>query len=93
MVKINYAFLVSCISAVTSIEYPPRKLMPDELKYNGSPPIKSIFTPVKTRTANLTEIKFKAVPKGTNKEKNWQDAIRMPGTNWCGKGWRADDAR
>merc|ERR1712117_32912 len=93
MVMINYAFLVSCISAATSFEFPPRKLTPDELKYNGSPPIKSIFTPVKTKNTNLTEIQFKAVPKGTNKEKNWQDAIRMPGTNWCGKGWRADNAR
>lgn len=28
--------------------------------------------------------------KGTNKQPGMVDVGRMPGTNWCGKGWRAD---
>merc|ERR1712156_476666 len=28
--------------------------------------------------------------KGTNKQPSMVDIGRMPGTNWCGKGWRAD---
>lgn len=32
----------------------------------------------------------KPIPKGTNEEKSFLDAVRMPGTDWCGKGWRTD---
>jgi len=30
------------------------------------------------------------VPKGSNKGRSVLDGLRMPGTNWCGKGWRSD---
>jgi len=30
------------------------------------------------------------IARGENKERGIVDIGRMPGTNWCGKGWRAD---
>jgi len=33
---------------------------------------------------------FSAIAKGSFMKKGYSDAARMPGTNWCGKGWRAD---
>jgi len=35
-------------------------------------------------------IKPQHVAKGTSQEKSFLDSVRMPGTNWCGKGWRTD---
>jgi len=32
------------------------------------------------------------LPRGSNKERGVVDVGRMPGTHWCGKGWRADSA-
>jgi len=32
----------------------------------------------------------KSAPRGTNEQKSIYDAVRMPGTQWCGKGWRTD---
>ena len=34
----------------------------------------------------MEKIQLKSVDKGTYLEKSWKDAVRMPGTNWCGKG-------
>jgi len=34
--------------------------------------------------------KPKHVPKGTSQDKSLLDSLRMPGTHWCGKGWRTD---
>lgn len=31
-----------------------------------------------------------SLPKGSNSEKSLMDLARMPGTKWCGKGWRVD---
>ena len=31
--------------------------------------------------------------RGSNKEKSVVDLGRMPGTSWCGKGWRVDSAQ
>ena len=33
---------------------------------------------------------YKVVPKGTNTKASFADMARMPGTNWCGQGFRAD---
>lgn len=33
---------------------------------------------------------MKHIPQGTNEEKSFLDSVRMPGTAWCGKGWRTD---
>merc|ERR1719461_2517860 len=93
MVKTNILYFLTWISSTFSLEIEPRKLIPDELKYNGNPPIETIFTPKNNTDIKDEKIELRFVPKGTNKEKNWEDAIRMPGTNWCGKGWRADHAR
>merc|ERR1712198_503008 len=35
---------------------------------------------------------FDQPAKGTNIEPGIKDSIRMPGTQWCGKGWRVDAA-
>jgi len=40
--------------------------------------------------ANNDTDQFEAIAKGANQQKGLGDAARMPGTNWCGKGWRAD---
>jgi len=30
------------------------------------------------------------IPRGSNQRNSLLDSVRMPGTNWCGKGWRTD---
>jgi len=39
---------------------------------------------------NPNNTRYTVLPKGTNREKTMSDGARMPGTNWCGKGFRAD---
>jgi len=36
------------------------------------------------------DVERKFIPRGTNQQKSFLDSVRMPGTNWCGKGWRTD---
>ena len=55
MVKTNILYFLTWISSTFSLEIEPRKLIPDELKYNGNPPIETIFTP-----KNNTDIKCQA---------------------------------
>jgi len=38
-------------------------------------------------SSDFTDV-LKEVPRGKNEEKSVYDAVRMPGTRWCGKGWR-----
>ncbi|XP_023320578.1 uncharacterized protein LOC111695465 isoform X3 [Eurytemora carolleeae] len=50
-------------------------------------PEKSDVTPLETNP----EVRYmKPLPKGTNENKSFLDTVRMPGTQWCGKGWRTD---
>ena len=82
--------LLSLVAAHVS---DPRPLAPeDAITVNTLP---SIDDPL-TSENNSEDPKFKKqvlihVPKGLNKDKSWKDALLMPGTNWCGKGWRADN--
>jgi len=47
--------------------------------------------PIKTYTQPDIPIGEKtAVAKGTYDQKSALDSLRMPGTKWCGKGWRTD---
>lgn len=93
--------VLSCFSfalTLAAVDYDPRKLVSGEViddKKLSINSLTSLSEKNRTEPGNLARriYKLKHVAKGTNKEKNWKlDAIRMPGTNWCGKGWRADDA-
>ena len=81
------------LSVVASANvYEPRRLTPEEAKVNPLLPIDDLLTPKNySEDTNIEKQVLKHVPKGLNKDKGWKDAIRMPGTNWCGKGWRADN--
>ena len=92
-------FLVFCFFSVqASIDIEPRKLTSEEIKANIKLPIDSLLSTLMKQNSSAssgspTNFQLKHVAKGANKERGWKDAVRMPGTNWCGKGWRADNAR
>merc|ERR1712130_442249 len=97
--QIFICFITFCASfalTMAVVDYDPRKLVSGEIIEDKTLSINSLTSlPKKNRTQSSEQriYKLKHVAKGTNKQKNWKlDAIRMPGTNWCGKGWRADDA-
>ena len=89
-------------SAARTPDYKPRKLTVDEVEqHDGSNyqylPLARLLQPAnQTERESFSagpqqpEPELNFVPVGTNKEKGVVDAIRMPGTFWCGKGWRAD---
>merc|ERR1712098_545441 len=33
---------------------------------------------------------YVSIPVGSNEQKSGKDLVRMPGTKWCGMGWRTD---
>merc|ERR1712025_1212110 len=70
----------------------PRKLTIPEVKRNHliTPNTKSYEG--EQLFSSLT-VPLSHIPKGTNLKTSPQDAIRMPGTAWCGKGWRVDSAK
>ena len=82
----NFILSVTFVSQLFALEYSPRKLTENEIKVGNMIPINSLMTS-KSSNASMERIQLKSVPKGTNQEKSWKDAVRMPGTNWCGKGW------
>lgn len=47
---------------------------------------KTTSTPVSSALLNT----YQSIPKGSNSDKSLMDMARMPGTKWCGKGWRVD---
>ena len=86
-------FLIfSIFSVQASIDSEPRKPTPEEID-------SLLFSKTKPNSispgspVSRTNFQLLHVAKGANKERGWKDAVRMPGTNWCGKGWRADQAR
>ena len=89
------AIILSIVSVQGAVDIVPRKLTQQEIQTNSKLPLGSLFSSVKQNSSvqSPANIKLKHVAKGTNKERGWKDAVRMPGTNWCGKGWRADSAR
>ena len=95
MILLSPFLVFSILSVEASIDLPPRKLTSAEVKTDSNPPLGSLFSTAKQNSTSSSGANFqlKHVAKGTNKEKGWKDAVRMPGTNWCGKGWRADSAR
>ena len=57
------------------------------------PDLPSSWRPLRVVTPivnNPNNTRYTVLPKGTNREKTMSDGARMPGTNWCGKGFRAD---
>merc|ERR1711936_309442 len=90
-------FLCLALSGASSINIKPRKLAREEVKSKeDDPPITSILANNNIENNDSRPEPpepIKHIPKGTNIEKGPQDAIRMPGTAWCGKGWRADSAK
>ena len=89
------SFCLCIVSLQATQDIVPRKLTEKEIKTDSKLPISSLFSALKPNSseASPSQLKLKYVAKGTNKERGWKDAVRMPGTNWCGKGWRADTAR
>ena len=95
---ITVTFLIFFIFSVkASIDIEPRKLTSEEIKANQDLPIDSLLDSRRKHNSSSggsrTNFQLLHPAKGTNKERSWKDAVRMPGTNWCGKGWRADQAR
>ena len=95
---ITAQLLIFCIFSVqASIDIEPRKLTSEEIKANQNLPIDSLLDSRRKHNSSSggsrTNFQLLHPAKGTNKERSWKDAVRMPGTNWCGKGWRADQAR
>ena len=79
-------FFPLLLSAVASNVYEPRRLTPEEAKVNALLPIDDLLTPKNySEDTHIEKQVLRHVPKGLNKDKGWKDAIRMPGTNWCGK--------
>ena len=77
----------------------PRKLTVTEVLAQDSVELKTLLSPT-TRTATVDQqisisktVPLSHLPKGTHQEAGTKDAIRMPGTSWCGKGWRVDSAK
>ena len=87
--------IFSIFSVQASTDIQPRKLTSEEIKANLKLPIDSLLFSRTRQNSSSTPTNFQLlhVAKGVNKERGWKDAVRMPGTNWCGKGWRADQAR
>ena len=60
-------------------------------------PIKSLLEKPQLQSGEMTQIdqtKLNHLAAGTNQEKVLiKDLARMPGTMWCGKGWRTDKAQ
>jgi len=90
-------FLCLALSGASSINIKPRKLTREEVKSKeDDPPITSILANNNIENNDSRPEPpepIKHIAKGSNKEKGPQDAIRMPGTAWCGKGWRVDSAK
>ena len=95
---IRALFLFLCIVSLQATQdIVPRKLTEKEIKTDSLLPISSLFSALKQNSPGesppSSNSKFNYVAKGTGKEAGWVNAARMPGTNWCGKGWRTDSAR
>eukprot|EP00092_Neocalanus_flemingeri_P025879 GFUD01028046.1.p1 GENE.GFUD01028046.1~~GFUD01028046.1.p1 ORF type:complete len:216 (+),score=53.79 GFUD01028046.1:43-690(+) len=85
------------LTAKAQADYEPRKLTVSEVKTNPQLKLENLLSPStktnKQQTPSEPAVPLNHLPKGTNLETGPKDAIRMPGTNWCGKGWRADSAK
>jgi len=80
------------------VDLEPRKLTPNELKSNSILPVDKLLTPLLTPKRDTSDGRPYSEPlvqllPGTNKEAGPNDAIRIPGTKWCGPGWRTDSAK
>ena len=88
--------LASALAAAEHHNYEPRKLTSDEARSGKLLPIRKLFSPQNytgLEPAHSGRAVLRHGRKGANLEKNnLHDAIRMPGTDWCGKGWRVDHA-
>ena len=77
----------------------PRRLTVTEVLAKDSVELQTLLSPP-TKTATVDQqisisktVPLSHLPKGTHQEAGTKDAIRMPGTSWCGKGWRVDSAK
>jgi len=76
----------------------PRQLTISEVKEDTIVPLHSIVDNTivdidETKTDAEVEPPFGWNPPGANEEKTVpKDLVRMPGTKWCGPGWRTDKA-
>ena len=92
-------FLFFALTAKAQTDYNPRKLTVSEVKSNPELQLDDLLSPSDKTTEreqlppSVASVPLSHLPKGTNMEAGPKDAIRMPGTNWCGKGWRADSAK
>merc|ERR1712183_555557 len=89
--------LILTLMIPVQANYTPRKLTQAEVQNKEELQLDTILSPsdntTKEDTSNHSVDPIKDLPKGTNTEGGAKDAIRMPGTYWCGKGWRADSAK
>ena len=78
----------------------PRRLTVAEIQTNSVIPIEEVVEELMTESnETMTEeagqdnlIPLGHLAIGTNEEKSGKDVVRMPGTKWCGPGWRTDKA-
>jgi len=89
-------FLAACLLLqntvyVESLQSPvsPNQLQVSPLQLNKTGP-DEVNLQAKNFLAKNDTNQFSAISKGSFMRKGYNDAARMPGTNWCGKGWRAD---
>ena len=77
-------------------QLPPRSLTVQEVKEAREMDITSLLDHDKTShpeaaTAVIEDVPLEHLALGTNKEAApVKDLVRMPGTKWCGIGWRTD---
>ena len=75
-------------------QLPPRSLTVQEVKEAREMDITSLLDHDKTshpEAAVIEEVPLEHLALGTNKEAApVKDLVRMPGTKWCGIGWRTD---
>merc|ERR1712130_989242 len=104
-VRMSTTILVSVFSLTFSDAIPelrvagqlqPRSLTVEEVKEAKEMNITSLLDHNKTShpeasTAVIEDVPLEHLPLGTNMEAApVKDLVRMPGTKWCGIGWRAD---
>ena len=73
----------------------PRSLTVEEVKEGSEMNITSLLDKTslseESVSAQNEDVAFEYLALGTNKEKTpVKDLVRMPGTKWCGLGWRTD---
>jgi len=90
---------IGCTHATPPIkgQLDPRQLTISEIKEEAIVPLLSIIDQTNATDQEAVDVEVEPPigwnPPGANEEKTLpKDLVRMPGTKWCGPGWRTDKA-